>query len=208
MATVAMPFAQTGPNSLDFHTSTVGDAPPGWGHTNDFAARVIDEGCAKPDRRCVVFEYKGTGAPKFGSLSQSFAADDLRNKRVKFSAAVKVDQDRDCQAQIWFRTDLPGNQRGFFYNMDDRPIKSTEWKDYEFAAEVEEDAARVNLGLILTGKCKAYLSDPKVEILEPLFIAPKPRSEDAPKIAWLQKNSIPIRTIDPADDDFADLMPL
>jgi len=56
MATGARSFAQTAPNTLYFHAATVGDAPPGWGHTNDFAARVIDEGCAKPDRRCVVFE--------------------------------------------------------------------------------------------------------------------------------------------------------
>jgi hypothetical protein len=208
MVTGAMAFAQPAPNRLDFHAATVGEAPPGWGNTTDFAAQVIDEGCAKPDRRCVVFEYKGAGTPKFGSLMQAFAPGDLRNQRVKFSASVRVDQDRDCQAQLWFRTDLPGNERGFFYNMDDRPIKSTEWKGYEFIAEVAQDATRVNVGLILAGKCKAYFGDPKIEIVEPLFIDPKPRSEDTPKIAWLQKNSIPIRTIDPADDDFADLVPL
>src|SRR5262245_16573058 len=40
------------------------------------------------------------------------------------------------------------------------------------------------------------------------FVDPKPRAEDAPKIDWLKKNATPIRTIDPADDDFADLQPL
>jgi erythromycin esterase len=43
---------------------------------------------------------------------------------------------------------------------------------------------------------------------ESTFVDPKPRSEDAPKIDWLKKNAISIRTIDPDDDDFADLMPL
>jgi erythromycin esterase len=43
---------------------------------------------------------------------------------------------------------------------------------------------------------------------EQAFVDPKPRTEDAAKIEWLKKNAIPIRTIDPADDDFADLQPL
>ena len=32
--------------------------------------------------------------------------------------------------------------------------------------------------------------------------------DDFAKVEWLRKNAIPIRTIDPADDDFTDLMPL
>ena len=50
--------------------------------------------------------------------------------------------------------------------------------------------------------------------MPPLVIAqtgpvdPVPRPEDAPKVEWLFKNALPVRSIDPADDDFADLMPL
>jgi hypothetical protein len=44
--------------------------------------------------------------------------------------------------------------------------------------------------------------------VESQFVDPKPRSEDAPKIDWLKKNAMPIRTIDPDGDNSRDRMPL
>lgn len=35
-----------------------------------------------------------------------------------------------------------------------------------------------------------------------------PAADDAPRVAWLKKNAAPLRTVDPADEDFADLEPL
>ncbi len=44
--------------------------------------------------------------------------------------------------------------------------------------------------------------------VRPQFRDTVPRAEDAPKVQWLSRNALPIRSIDPTDDDFADLMPL
>lgn len=211
-AAFAVAFSQTGPQNLDFHEGAIGEEPPGWVHNSDYRANVVSEGCAKPGGRCAVFEFNGAGAPpSFASLSQYVAPGKLRNQFVRFSAWVRVPEASGCKAQLWFRTDLPDAAQGYFYNMDDRPITSPEWKRYEFMAQVPQEAVRINFGLILFGACKAYIGDVALEpigVLEAPFVDPKPRSEDATKIEWLKKNAIPIRTIDPADDDFADLMPL
>jgi erythromycin esterase len=210
-AMAAAALAQTGPRNLDFREGAVGEEPAGWNHQPQYEARVLDTGCQKPDARCVSIEAKGNDLPPFGSFSQFVAPGDLRNQRVKFSAWVRVTEVPGCKAQLWFRTDLPDNAAGFFYNMNDRPITSPEWKPYEFVAQVQPEAVKVNFGLILLGACKVYAGDFKLEpqgILETPFVDPKLRTEDAPKVEWLKKNAIPIRTIDPADDDFADLQPL
>jgi hypothetical protein len=110
-----------------------------------------------------MLEYTGSGTPNFGTLAQFFAPGELRNKRLKFSASVRVPESPGCKAQLWFRTDLPDNARGYFYNMDDRPITSPEWKRYSFTAEVQENAVRVNLGMILVGACRAYVGDVSLE---------------------------------------------
>jgi len=47
------------------------------------------------------------------------------------------------RAQIWFRTDLPGNALGFFDNRDARPITSPEWNSYEIIGAVAGDAVGV-----------------------------------------------------------------
>ncbi len=45
-------------------------------------------------------------------------------------------------------------------------------------------------------------------IAPPLLPAQESDSDVASKVEWLQKNAVRIRSIDPGDDDFSDLMPL
>lgn len=212
VATAAL--AQTLPKNLDFREGAVGEDPTGWNRHRQYKARVLDTGCHKPDARCVSIEAKTNNLPPpFESFSQFLAPGELRNQRVKFSAWVRMTEAPGCKAQLWFRTDLAGDAVGFFYNMNDRPITSPEWKAYEFVASVQPDAVKISFGLILSGTttCKVYAGDFKLEplgILETPFVDPRLRTEDVPRTDWLKKNALMIRTIDPADDDFADLQPL
>jgi len=57
------------------------------------------------------------------------------------------------------RVDRRENRTGFFDNMQDRPIRLGEWQYYEIVGDVEEDAATVNIGMILLGGGKAWLDD-------------------------------------------------
>ena len=212
-------IAQTGPVNLDFRQGVIGSLPKGWGAPNGkqgYVARITDE-CVKPGSRCVVIEHQGSGAPAgMGKLMQSFSAAPYRNRNARLSASVRVvpgdaPAAGECKAQMWFRVDLPNKVMSFFDDMDSRPIISSEWKTYQIAGDIDEEAEGINFGIMLFGSCKAFVDEMSFEVLgtvRPPFRDVAPRAEDAPKVEWLLKNALPIRSIDPADDDFSDLMPL
>lgn len=76
------------------------------------------------------------GNVAFGNVMQSIDATPLRGKRVRFRAAVRA----EGRAQLWLRVDRQGGARGLFDNMQDRPILSAEWKEYEIEGPVADDA--------------------------------------------------------------------
>src|SRR5262249_51966596 len=84
----------------------------------------------------------------------------------RFRAAVRVEgvasQDR---AQLWFRVDRQGGQMGFFDNMGDRPIQSRTWQYFEILANVDNDAQRLNIGMMLIRFGTAWISDASLEVL-------------------------------------------
>ena len=73
-----------------------------------------------------------------------------------------------------FRSDRERDQRGFFDNMNDRPVTLDEWQYYEIVGDVEEDAAVLNIGMILLGKGKAWLDDVSLEDLGKTVVLAEP----------------------------------
>ena len=212
--------AQTRPVNLDFRQGELGGPPGGWDVPNrkeGYVARITDE-CVKPHSRCVVIEHQGSGASAgIGKLMQSFNAAPFRNHDVRLRASVRVvpgdsPAAGECKAQMWFRVDLPPKVgvTGFFDDMNGRPITSPAWKTYEIAGWADEEAETIHIGIMLFGPCKVFVDEMTFEAgaVRPPFRDVAPRAEDAPKVEWLLKNALPIRSIDPADDDFSDLMPL
>ena len=72
---------------------------------------------------------------------QTFDARAFRGKRVRFSAALRVEgppDDSKSRAQLWLRGDRPnGAEPALFDNMYDRPIRSPDWARYEVAATAQ-----------------------------------------------------------------------
>lgn len=220
VVTPLLVIAQTGPVNLDFRQGELGSAPSGWDalhHKQGFRVRITDEG-VKPGSRCVVLEGRDDGAAaSTGSLMQSFSAAAYRNYKVRFRASVRVVPDgsfavSQCQARMWLRVDLPAKigAVGFLDDMNDRPITSGESKLYQITGSVDEEAETITIGIMLLGSGRAFVDEVTFETgsARPLFRDAAPRVEDAPKVEWLLKNALPIRSIDPEDDDFSDLMPL
>jgi len=73
------------------------------------------------------------------------------------------------QGQIWVRVDREINDRGFFNNMDDRPVKSKEWKPYEIAETIYVDAKGFVSGAFLVGEGKVWVDNFTLEIEENEF---------------------------------------
>ncbi|MEM9455718.1 MAG: S41 family peptidase [Myxococcota bacterium] len=84
----------------------------------------------------------------------------LRGKRVRLRARVRVQsKSRIDAAGLWLRIDRPDNERGAFDNMNDRPIRTSDWTFYEIELPVAEDAVKVAFGGILKGSGPASFDD-------------------------------------------------
>ncbi len=179
--------AQTGPprpapqSSLanpDFELGNVGQQPDGWiapTAAMGYPVEVVDANPKTGKRAAMVRSMPGGEIdPRvFGNLMQTIDATQLRGRRVRFRAAVRIEgEDPSARAQLWLRVDRPEKQMGFFNNMDDRPIRATAWQYYEIVGDVDNDATVVNIGMMLIGKGKAWLDDVSlVELGKPVALA-------------------------------------
>jgi hypothetical protein len=108
----------------------------------------------------------------FTNLMQSIDATDWQGKKVRFRAAVRTaDLTEAARVQLWFRVDRKPKTEGernmgAFDNMQDRPINSAEWKHYEIVLPVDEDAQKLNVGVFIIGKGRAWFDDATLEVVD------------------------------------------
>ena len=152
----------------DFEADPVGGAPEGWFVPAAVAAagttaRVTDNTPAH-GARCV--EIVKTGTNLFGNLMQSFDAAPYRGLRVRLSASVRIHgTGPSSRAQMWMRVDRAGGQIGFFDNMFERPIKSSRWSEYRITGDIDADAQRINVGLMVFGPATAWIDSISFEVV-------------------------------------------
>ena len=88
----------------------------------------------------------------FGTIGQSANAAPYRGKEFKLTAHVKTALTGEGNAgQCWTRVDRSNKQRGFFENMDSRPIVSASWGRFEIAGKIDSDAELIVFGCGLKG---------------------------------------------------------
>ena len=101
----------------------------------------------------------------FGTLMQSFAADNYRAKRIRLSAYVKSSQVGEW-AGLWMRVDK-GRESVAFDNMQTRPIKgTTDWTECAVVLDVPGDATGISFGILLTETGAVWLSDVRIEVVD------------------------------------------
>jgi C-terminal processing protease CtpA/Prc len=101
-----------------------------------------------------------------GVLTQGISATNLRGQEIRLSAMVKAAvEGPGNQGHLWLRVDRENQQRGFFDNMNDRPILSNEWKRYEIRGRVDDDARMIFFGCMMSGAGKLWLDDFKLQTL-------------------------------------------
>ncbi len=159
------------PTNLDFEQGQPGEEPPGWHNStyaknNGYTAKIVSD---KPEsgRQAVLVALEGErkDANAFGNLLTFFDATPYRGKRVRFRAAVRTEVSAGDSAALWLRVDREGEAMGFFDNMADRHIRSSEWKTYEITGEVAPDAKTIFLGMMLFGDGKAWMDSASFEVL-------------------------------------------
>jgi len=102
----------------------------------------------------------------FGNLMTHLYASDYRGKTLKFTGQVKLADGSQGSGHLWLRVDKPGDQVGFFDNMDDRPITSHTWKEYEIIGDVDLLAKGIAFGCFLSGSGTLLVDDMHLYYLE------------------------------------------
>lgn len=143
-----------------------GEAPAGWFFGSQSGGRATVDALAPFEgaHSACIDATASTGDQPFTNLMQSIDAAPWRGKRIVFRAAVKTaDLTPGSTAQLWLRVDRPDSQVGGFDNMDDRPIRASEWAHYEVVVEVADDAVQLALGVFVLGRGKAWFDDAALE---------------------------------------------
>jgi hypothetical protein len=123
------------------------------------------EGC-RTSNPCAIVVGTPNAQQNFTSRMQAFRADNYRGKTVRLRAWVKLDSVEPADsAQLWMRVDLKEQTVGFFDNMDDRPVRSSEWKLEEIVGQVDKHAELINIGLISVGKGTAWVDSASFEVV-------------------------------------------
>jgi C-terminal processing protease CtpA/Prc len=105
-------------------------------------------------------------AEAWAPLTSSIDATPLRGKKVRFDARVRVDGGEGGKAQLWLRVDVGTRGQGFFDNMEDRPIRSSEWATYSIQGDVSHEATQVVFGGIARGNATVWFDDFSLTVLD------------------------------------------
>jgi hypothetical protein len=165
---------QQAPTNLDFEAGAAGELPTGWimavaQPQPGISARIVTDE-PRNGAQAVLLQREASAAPGASlNLLQLVDATPFRGRRVRFRMAVRTEA-AASPAQMWMRIDgaaAPGATPPslFLDNMDDRPITSQDWRQYEIVADVPQAAARILFGAYLTGVGRAWLDDGSFEVV-------------------------------------------
>jgi hypothetical protein len=161
----------------DFEQWEDAGLPTGWrfypfGENSPYKLRHNKDDAVQGESAVTIDAMQADAADSsFGNLSQTIDATEFRGKRIEFSARVRVSEYEDMgRAQLWFRVDRPGvgNQPriGAFDNMQDRPIRDDQWQTYKIVGDIDDDALRITVGMLILGKAVASIDGALLTIVD------------------------------------------
>lgn len=177
----AQPLFQA--TNLDFEEASTETAARGWkvpssAKMRGYRAFLTDSTAIQGKRSLKLVLDSSYQKGIYGSIMQSIDAKPYRGKRIIFSAAVKIEGDTSrSSAHLWFREHREDGREGYFYDMEDAPIKSGEWAYYEIPAYISENAKLMNFGLMVKGDASGYIDDAAITIDYDSFVEYSPAKE-------------------------------
>ncbi len=84
--------------------------------------------------------------------------------RFRLHSLVKTElEDDSASARLWARVDKENNIV-FLENMEKRPIRSNEWKEYVIEGKIDSGSTHIKFGLLCTYNGKFYYDDVKLDV--------------------------------------------
>ena len=105
------------------------------------------------------------GAPNpqaWWKAEQAVDAASYRGKKVRLKGWIRTDAAPDFKARFWLRVDGK-NGRGFYDNMEQRPVTANEWTEVTIEGPVAEDAVNLNFGCTVMGAGTAWFDGLRLE---------------------------------------------
>lgn len=140
---------------------------PAWSvgsETNNFEGGVADFGFARGGNSKFLRSNKA-GDKEWGSMAQGFNAAEYRGKRVRFQAQVRTEGITDWSG-LWMRVDCQDDRACSFYNSEDRALVGThDWQLRSVTLDVPENARRIILGVIASGRGTVWIDELKLEVV-------------------------------------------
>lgn len=170
----------SGPRNLKFEEGMAGKVPPGWivpalPKDANYLAELRRDGCRSRSGCAVVMVPVNVPRP-VGNLMQNFSAAAYRGKTVRLRAWLRLETffptavglrlpDAEDHAQLWLKVERPNHRNGFSDNMDDRPVRSSDWTLCEIVGEIDEDALFINFGVMSIGGGRVWIDDVSFEVI-------------------------------------------
>lgn len=141
--------------------ATAGLKPVAWQHVGVRLPGPPSIYLSKRTDREVRFSAGGV----FGTVTQTTDATPFRGKAVRLKASIRAEVEGEGnQGQMWFSVVRASGEQGFFDNMQDRPITSNRWGEYEIVGKIAEDADRLAFGCFLLGRGGVWFDDVRLAV--------------------------------------------
>jgi RNA polymerase sigma factor (sigma-70 family) len=153
------------PRNLDFADETTG-----WGMAGSRPQNYesgVDRNIKRSGEGSAYLKSKlSESGAVFGTLMQTFNAEDYRNKRVRLSGYIKSEA-VEPWAGFWMRVDDANGKVLSFDNMQSRPIwGTTDWQRYDVVLDVPENGFNIAFGILLGGKGQVWFDELQFETVE------------------------------------------
>lgn len=98
------------------------------------------------------------------SYSKAISTKGFEGMNFRLSAKIKSEPANDsAAARLWARVDNQKN-KGFFDNMQNKPIRNKDWKTYTIEGKIDTGATRLAFGALCQYNGKFYYDDFKLDI--------------------------------------------
>lgn len=154
-----------GPLNLKFSEGVANKLPAAWfvpalPNDADNWAQLRIAGCSPGRGSCAVVMAPENAPVRVSNLMQSFSAKAYRGRTVRFRASIRVEASApEDHAQMWLSVDRSNDQKGFFDNMSDRPIRSGTWTSSEIVTRIFDDATFIKFGIMSIGRGRVWVDD-------------------------------------------------
>jgi hypothetical protein len=192
---VKLDQVQTGPYNLGFEENSLDGRTTGknWfgplkEYVPHYEIKIGSEGPYEGKQYAIIYSTGKPDGREFGNIMQSIDATPYRGKTIRFRAAVRIASESDGRAQMWMRVDRKDMSMGFFDNMSDRPITSSEWKEYDIVGTIDTKADQIYFGCMLVGEGKVNFDAVKIDIVDN---DPPIETLDPYRIGWIRAGSHP-----------------